>query len=104
MEEPNDIEQDDFVLVKFLGKRSVTHYVGIIVRIDGSEAETKFLRRADLRYSTQIHFVFPDKEDIGTHPLDDIIMKLPNPSTVGGTKRCSSKFVFPCNLEAYDPL
>jgi len=44
------------------------------------------------------------RDEIASHERSAVVMKLPEPSYAGGTKRCTSKHVFPCDLSAYDPL
>ena len=39
-------------------------------------------------------FVFPDKNDILVHSVDDIVLKLPVPTAVGGTMRSRNQLKF----------
>ena len=106
LEQQNLIELDDFVLVQIAGKRTKTYYVGQIVEVSENTVKTKFMRRADMSRGKQMSFVFDDREDETgfSHNKEDIILKLPTPSSLGATKRCASKLVFPCSLQHYDPL
>ena len=46
-------------------------------------------------------FVFPEKDDIDTVPIQDVVMTLPHPTPIGGTKRASNQFVFDVILDKY---
>ena len=59
---------------------------------DRDEVQSKFLRR--LASKENLIFVFPDKDDICVHSVDDIVLKLPVPTSVGGTMRSPSQFKF----------
>lgn len=103
--DPDTFEKDDFILVEYVGKKSKAYYVGQIQnKVDEFEITTKFLRRADQRRHGQMTFVFPDREEIGNHSQDAIVLKLPRPTTLGGTKRCAAKMTFALDLSSYDPL
>ena len=39
-------------------------------------------------------FIFPEKDEIWEHDVDDVVMKLPGPIRVGGTARSSKQFKF----------
>lgn len=94
----------DFILVEYPVKKSKAYYTGQMQKVVDSFVTTKFLRRADQQRHDKMSFVFPDREEIDTHERDAIVMKLPSPSTVGGSKRCASKLTFPCDLSTYNPL
>ena len=46
-------------------------------------------------------FVFHEKDDIDTVPIQDVVMTLPHPTPIGGTKRASNQFVFDVILDKY---
>jgi len=93
-----DLEPDDHILVAFRGKKSIKYFVGRIQQVDAEDAEieTSFLRRAHASKVGNFMFVFPDEEDICTHPVSDVIMKLPVP-TCGKTKRSATLYNFLCS-------
>jgi len=108
-----EIECGNYVLVEFAGKRSKTYYVGRVHAVEGDEIKTRFLRRSDLHKGASMSFSYPavgegdetsSSHEIASHECSAIVMKLPYPSYAGGTKRCASKHVFPCDLSVYDPL
>lgn len=81
-----------------VGRKSTKMYVGRIMEIDydDSEVKTIFMRRIPSK--GDFIFVFPEKDDIWKHDADDIILKLPIPSRLGGTARSSKQFKFRCEL------
>ena len=87
---------DDHILVKFEGKRSIKYYVGRILTLhsDTKEVETTFMRRLKTDKATNMIFTFQE-EDACLHALEDVLLKLPVPTT-GSTKRSSKQFRFFC--------
>lgn len=70
------------------------HYVGQVVSVeDSTEYLIKFLRRKPPGF----FFIFPNVDDIGAVPSEDVI-KLPQPSQCGGTARINRKFSFGIDL------
>ena len=101
VEEVNEeILLGDFLLVKFAGKKTITYYIGKVVGVDCDLVTTKFMRRST-QYK-QVTFTFPALEDIAEHPKEDIVQKLPQPISLGGTKRTAAVYRFPVNLEEYE--
>ena len=100
---------DDYILVKYPGKKSVAHYFGKIVKLPTEVGKsgiilTKFFRRGDLHKSSTMTFSYPNDDYVFEHKEEDVIMKLPTPSLAGGTKRCAAKHIFQVDLSHYDPL
>ena len=56
--------------------------------------QSKFLRR--LASKENLIFGFPDKDYICVHSVDDIVLKLPVRTSVGGTMRSPNQFKFYC--------
>lgn len=98
-ERPTPIE-GDYVLVKFSGKHSV-FYVGKVE--NGKDADgdydVKFLRKG--RKNTN-DFLFPQEPDIASVPECDIVMILPQPTSLAKTKRRNACLKFEVNLSNYD--
>ena len=97
------LDKDDHILVKFAGRKSSRFYVGRIMELDwdDSTVETSFLR-SKLFINDRKVFFFPNKEDSCSHTVEDIIMKLPFPTT-GQTNRASTIFDFHCQaLDKYN--
>lgn len=59
---------------------------------DQHQMQWKFLRR--LASKENLVFVFPDMDDICVHSVDDIVLKLPVPTSVGETMRSRNQFKF----------
>lgn len=65
----------DFIIVAFRGKKSLRHFAGKVLNIDGNDwNEVKFLR-----HKTGNKFAFPDIEDISHIMKTEIIKVLPKP-------------------------
>ncbi|KAK4873916.1 hypothetical protein RN001_013276 [Aquatica leii] len=75
----NDIEIDDWVLVKFPGKKSVKHYVGQIISISEDCITVKFARKSSFLKKKSV-FSFPSVEDCSIVFDFDIVSVLPVPS------------------------
>lgn len=91
---PNEtfqVTKGDFVLVRFGKKKSDVYYTGRVVSV-------QFLRKKE----ESSKFYFPPQKDIGTVPMTDIVMKLPAPKTIGGTKRLQACFKFDVELSAFN--
>lgn len=94
----SDLEIDDHILVKFLGKSSVKYFVGRIQKIlaDTDEIETKFMRRLPSKNKRNFTFAFPKNNDICVHHINDVELRLPLPTPVGETARCRDQYKFIC--------
>lgn len=94
---PYVLEINDFVLVEFSTKKTEVHYVGRIEKLESDEVCVKFMRK-------QINetFVFPENDDTAIVQRYDIIMKLPQPSILGGTSRAVSSLSFSVKLDQYN--
>lgn len=96
--EPVQVKRGDFVLVRFGKKKSDIYYTGRVESNDNILVGVQFLRKKEESSS----FYFPPQKDVGTVPIADIMMKLPAPKTIGGTKRLQSCFKFDVDLSAYN--
>lgn len=84
--ERNDTEEivvNDFVLVQFATKKTNVFYVGHIEDADGLTYKVKFIRR----FRQTWKFAYPETEDCSEIDRGDIVIKLPQPVTFGGTVR-----------------
>lgn len=88
----------DFVLVRFSKKKSDVYYTGKVESSDRIDVSVQFLRKKE----ESSRFYFPPQRDIGTVPMTDIVMKLPVPKAIGGTKRLQSRLKFDVDLSAYN--
>lgn len=94
-EEPNEIAEkvqiNDYVVVKFEGRKIIHHYVGLVLsEKDDSELLIKFLRK-----SAGMMFVFPEMDDICLVNAKDVVAKLNSPSI---NNRQQYKFCIPGDI------
>lgn len=69
------ITADSFVVVKLCGKKIVRHYIAKIISINQNGLYTvSFMKKVTSR-----HFEFPEKPDISTIELGDIMKVLSKP-------------------------
>ena len=93
-----DIQAGDFVLVKFEygKKKALVYYVGEVLDVVEKQfARVNFLRKQGDK------FMFPQLPDIAEIDITDIELKLPVPSSAGGTGRAVQGLVFGCDLSMY---
>ncbi|XP_074035914.1 uncharacterized protein [Leptinotarsa decemlineata] len=94
----DDINKNDFVLVKFPLKMTVSYYVGkVIESLNLNEFQIKYLRRKVSDYK----FYHPLVDDISTVDRRDLVLKLPKPNSAK-TARTSSLLTFNINLSSYN--
>ncbi|CAG9773326.1 unnamed protein product [Ceutorhynchus assimilis] len=72
------IQEQDYVIVRYMTKKTVKHYVGQVIKISGDEYNISFMKRI-----VAGKFVFPDKPDEDTLVAEDILLKLPPPTISG---------------------
>ncbi|GBM61367.1 hypothetical protein AVEN_112247-1 [Araneus ventricosus] len=88
-----NIVQNDYVVIKLAGKKSVRFYVGVIISQDAFDEYTvKFMRKCG-----KDKFTFPENDDIAEVDLSNIVNVLSQPSL---NKR--EQYVFNENLEHYN--
>jgi hypothetical protein len=101
--EPENLKKKDFVLVRFLTKTASKYYVGeIIQKYDAFEYKIKYLKRGINKQHEFLKFYFPDKPDVSDVNIDDIVKKLPTPTSTGGTNRTKAIFTFNVDLSTYN--
>lgn len=93
-----NIGLNDFVLVRFLTKKSKVSYVG---RVEGKE-ETGEFNILFMRKNEKGNFFFPQEVDSSLTEREDIITKLPPPMMVGGTSRAQCYFSFDVDFSHYN--
>ena len=101
-EDDGDIEVGNYVVVAFATKSTMHHYVGQIQQLEvpsNDEIVTKFMRK---RSGEAMNFYFPEADDISSHPREDIVLKLPKPEQIHGTKRTQNSVKFPIDLKMYN--
>ncbi|MCP3927780.1 MAG: hypothetical protein GY705_01620 [Bacteroidetes bacterium] len=88
------IDEGDYLLVKFPLKKAVKYYVGKVesTSIDDNTVDCLFLKRKPTKEG-QFLFSFPDKLDASEVPGEDIVCKLQAPVS-GGTARTGDFFSF----------
>ncbi|XP_077443960.1 uncharacterized protein LOC144064930 [Stigmatopora argus] len=98
-----NLKLGDFVLVKYCGKKSVQHFVGKIIQNfdEDDEALVQFMRRKSSVMKKPL-FVYPEMDDLDDIHIDNIVMRLPPPTTTGGTSRTGKQHVFDVDLGNYN--
>ena len=100
----DEIIEGDFVIVKVAGKSRVVNYIARIDVVGTYEYEGIFLHKVSGRLSAEGDdkiFVLND-DDEALFPADDIVQKLPQPRTVGGSARRSNQLKFHYNWNKRD--
>ncbi|CAH0545902.1 unnamed protein product [Brassicogethes aeneus] len=70
-----NVKEHDFVVVKFLGKKTTQHFVGVVQECNQYNYLVKFFRKM----SGSKKFVLPRKEDISLIKKNDVVCVLPQP-------------------------
>ena len=88
------LDEGDYVLVRFLTKKSEKYFIGKIesTDIDANNADVMFLKRKPTK-GGQFLFSFPQTLDAAEISIEDIMCRL-NPPTSGGTQRTGDFFTF----------
>ena len=85
----------DFLVVKVPTKKSFRNYVGVVCDCESDGFQVQFWKR--LAPSSK----FTATEEMSFVRKEEVIMKLPKPSSSGGTTRQSAQFVFHVDLASY---
>lgn len=90
-------KKDDFVIVQFVGKLLVKHYVGkLLTNIEDNEYDVSYLRKSG---KVDNHFYFPIEPDLATVSLEDIKIVFPLVNVAERkTKRQTDVYTFPKNI------
>lgn len=98
LQDDDEIQLNDFLLVKFPLKTNIIYYVGKVTEvINLHEYSLNFLRRKTPGYT----FFYPVVEDISTVDRQNVVLKLPVP-TSAKTARTSSLLSFKIDLSTYN--
>lgn len=93
-EDPNIVQPkpkiNDFVVVEFPTKKTVKHYIGLILEESGDDFVIKFMRKR----KTNVH-VFPTEDDVALTLSNDVKEILPTPTINRGL------YTFNCELSKY---
>lgn len=92
----DELEVGDFAIAKVSGRSSAKNFVCQVLHIT-PELVLKFMRKRD----RDCVFFFPDVDDFAIASRDDVLLKLPVPST-GTTARSSNLFRFDFLFDSYD--
>ena len=100
------VSKGQHVLVKCAKKQRVSYYAGQVTRVDKREDEvqTTYLKRNDMHKSDAVTSCWPEIEDLAWHDEQDIIAKLPEPTTVGDTTRTADKLRFEFDFAPYENM
>ena len=77
------------------------HFIGQIQQLEvpsNDEMFHTFMRKCS---GEAINFYFPEIYDILSHPREDILLKLPKPEQIHGTKRNQNSVKFPIDWKMY---
>ena len=98
----NLIEVDNFVIVRFEGKRAPHFYVGYIKEVDEDECSTKLMRQGNRseKFIDSSTFYFKEN-DCCTFSRNKNVKKLSVPLKFGGTVRREKIFIFACDLSKW---
>lgn len=78
-------KKNDFVVVQFVEKQLIKHYVGkLLTNIEDNEYHVSYLRRSG---KVDNHFYFPIEPDIATVSSEDVNIVLPLVNVAGRIKR-----------------
>lgn len=96
-----DIMEGDFVVIRLAGKSRVVHYIARIDVNDGKEYEGIFLQKVPSRVDSEETTFVPNPDDEACFPVEDIVYKLPQPKSAGGSRRRSGHLVFKCKMDKW---
>jgi len=96
-----EIMEGDFVVVKVAGKSRIVHYIARIDVIADKEYEGIFLQKVPGRVDSEETTFVPNPADEACFPEEDIVYKLPQPRSAGGSRRRNGHLVFKCNLDKW---
>ena len=101
--ENKDLSVGDFVMINFTTKHRSVRYIGMVKKVEDDEILTQFLRKiqGNTKMWERPTFAIKDK-DVAYVPKADVVRKLPQPKTPGGTTRREQLFVFPCSLQGWN--
>jgi len=91
------IMEGDFVVIKIAGKSSIVHYTARIDVIDCKEYKSIFLQKVPSRVDSEETTFVPNPADEAFLPEEDIVYKLPQLRSAGGSCRLSGHIIFKCN-------
>lgn len=73
-QDTTEVEINDYVVVRFTGRKKCHHYLGIVLEKAENELLVKFMKKSG------VMFVFPDKEDLSSVDPSDVVAKVGQPS------------------------
>jgi hypothetical protein len=99
-----DIMEGDFVVVRIAGKSRIVNYIARVDVIDNDteEYEGVFLKKVPNRAISGDIIFIPNPDDSASFPKKDILSKLPQPKSIGGSARRSCQLMFKCDLSKWD--
>lgn len=97
---PVNLVAGDFVVIKIATKKTVRHFVAQIEKriVNENEYLVKYLKRRLIINEDSFKFFFPGVPETSDVNGNDIIMKLPQPATSGGTSRTMAVLCFNVDL------
>lgn len=103
-EKPKEVNVGDYVLVKILTTKSLHYYVGIVESFNEEDKEYNihWMRRVKSKTFDTLTFTFPMEEEITAVTLEDIVLMLPDPTSIGTSSRSSNQFRFSYDLTEWN--
>lgn len=96
--EREDVFEGDYVLVQCKGDKYREHFVANILKCRKKDFDVKYLKKM---HKTDTFIMQEENPDIFNLQLEDIIMKLPQPESVGSTKRSACHLKFGIDFTGY---
>ena len=89
-------------MFKVAGNSRIVNYITRVDVIDGKEYEGIFLQKVPSRVDSDKEATFvPNTDHEACFTQDDIVHKLPQPRSAGGSLRRSGHLVFKCDLDKW---
>ncbi|KAK9695617.1 hypothetical protein QE152_g32446 [Popillia japonica] len=101
-EDPTQLEEKDYVLVRFV-RKNVKHFVAQVTsRLEEDEYKVNYLKSAVTKQEDLFKFLMPDNPECSDVNIRVIILKLPKHIMHGGTVRTMSLMSFGIDFTPYN--
>lgn len=95
----DELKPDDYILVQFHEKKSVKHYVAKIIEMQ--DKHEVFVVEYLKKCLDSNKFKIEKDAELFEVNVEDITLKLPAPTIVGGTERREKQLIFPASFAGY---
>lgn len=94
------ISVNDHVLVEYITERNKKqHYAGNVSTVEGDKYSVNFMKRIQ---GSAASFCYPEKPDSDLVDHASILLKLGEPTMVGGSMRAANRFIFGVDITGYN--